>query len=326
MNTRHFDSREFRNALGSFATGVTIITTRTEKGEPVGLTANSFNSVSLEPPLILWSLAKTSASVPIFEKTEHWNVHILAVDQEPLSNLFASKGADKFTNLTLDEGVTEAPLIPGCTARLQCRSAFQYDGGDHIILVGEVLNFDTSDRSPLAFLGGQYALATQKPYEGINLSGENNLSANYNENLLGYLLGRAHFQLLDGLDLAKQKHRLNDLEFYVLSILCIQDNLTIVQLNKYLKHSQTDVKLNDLQELLKAELITTETAEQNICLTHSGRSLIVEHIAKAKLLEAKLESELGEGDLLALKLLLKKVIKATDTNIPDLWTTSNDQS
>lgn len=323
MNTPHFDAREFRNALGNFATGVTIITTTTETGEPVGLTANSFNSVSLDPPLILWSLAKTSASVPVFEQTEHWNVHILSVDQEPLSNLFASKGADKFANLSLDKGITEAPLLPGCTARLQCRSAFQYDGGDHIILVGEVLNFDTSDKPPLAFLGGKYALTTQKPYEGVQLSQEENLSANYNENLLGYLLGRAHFQLLDGLNLAEQDYALSDQEFYVLSTLCIQDNLDIEELNQYLQHSQTDVTLSDLQSLLNAELITTETAQQRLCLTHTGRSLIVEHIAKAKLLEDNLGSALGEGDLLALKLLLKKVIKATDTNTPDLWA-SND--
>jgi 3-hydroxy-9,10-secoandrosta-1,3,5(10)-triene-9,17-dione monooxygenase reductase component len=320
MQSPHFDTREFRNTLGSFATGVTIITTTTEDGEPVGLTANSFNSVSLEPPLILWSLAKTSASVPIFKTTEYWNVHILSVDQEHLSNLFASKGADKFAGLTLDKGLTNAPLLSDCTARLQCRSAFQYDGGDHIILVGEVLKFDNSNKPPLAFLGGQYALTARKPYEGVSLSvQEESLSAYYNENLLGYLVGRTHFQLLEGLSLKTHETPLSDVEFYVLSTLCIRDNVNITELNQYLNQTQCNVQLTELNELRTADLIAIESPGDRICLTHKGRELIVQHIAKAKILEEKIVASLGEGEILALKLLLKKVIKATDKNTPDLW-------
>src|SRR4249919_2131388 len=112
MNT--IDAREFRGALGAFTTGVTIVTTRDDGGHDVGLTVNSFNSVSLEPPLVLWSLARNAASLPAFVAAEHFAVHILAADQEPLSNRFAQRGADKFAGLELARGEGGVPLLPGC--------------------------------------------------------------------------------------------------------------------------------------------------------------------------------------------------------------------
>lgn len=319
MNATQFDTREFRNALGNFATGVTIITTRSAEGEPVGLTANSFNSVSLEPPLILWSLAKTAASVPIFNNAEYWNVHILSVDQEPLSNLFASRGADKFAKIDLDEGITDAPLIPGGTARLQCRNAFQYDGGDHIIFVGEVLAFDTTSNPPLAFIGGQYALTTRKPYEGLHLSESDSLSAHYNENLLGYLLGRAHFQMIDQLALGSKEPSITEQEFYILSTLLIQDDITIDELNYYLQHCDTALQLSDLNNIATQGWIAIEGETQHVKLTHDGRAIILTQIANAKSIEQRIANKLGEGDMIALKLLLKKVIQETDQGTPDLW-------
>ena len=111
------DAREFRNALGSFTTGVTIVTTRDASGHDVGLTANSFNSVSLDPPLVLWSLAKSSTSLSAFVEAKHFAVHILAADQEPLSNRFATRGADKFAGLQIERGEGGMPLLHGCAAR-----------------------------------------------------------------------------------------------------------------------------------------------------------------------------------------------------------------
>src|SRR3546814_10266524 len=96
MTAQAFDPTEFRKALGTFATGVTIITARTVDGTPVGLTANSFNSVSLSPPLVLWSLANTSANLEVFRAAEYWAVHVLATDQEALSGRFSKRGIDKF--------------------------------------------------------------------------------------------------------------------------------------------------------------------------------------------------------------------------------------
>ena len=98
-----FDPQAFRAALGTFTTGVTIITTRAADGEAVGITANSFNSVSLNPPLVLWSLAKNARSLAAFSGAKHWNVHVLSADQEALSGRFARQGEEKFAGLELDE-------------------------------------------------------------------------------------------------------------------------------------------------------------------------------------------------------------------------------
>ena len=151
-------TRQFRNALGAFATGVTIITTLSPEGADVGVTANSFNSVSLDPPMILWSLAKNSTSLAAFMAAEHFAVHVLAMDQEGLSGKFAKSSDNKFLGVTVERGAGGIPLIPGCAARFQCRTAFRHEGGDHIILVGEVDEFDHDGHAPLAFHGGRYGV------------------------------------------------------------------------------------------------------------------------------------------------------------------------
>lgn len=151
------DPRAFRTALGSFVTGVTIVTTRDGAGIDTGLTANSFNSVSLEPPLILWSLALNANTLPAFRQAEWWAVHILAADQEALSGQFATKGADRFAGVPVSRGPGDIPLLEGCAARFICRTAFEYEGGDHAIFVGHVVEFDHSGGAPLAYHGGRYS-------------------------------------------------------------------------------------------------------------------------------------------------------------------------
>jgi 3-hydroxy-9,10-secoandrosta-1,3,5(10)-triene-9,17-dione monooxygenase reductase component len=157
-----FDTREFRNTLGTFTTGVTVITTRSDTGEPAGLTANSFNSVSLDPPLVLWSIAKTSRAMEDFKKAEHWAVHVLADGQEALSNAFASKADDKFSGVEYTDGIAGLPLLPGCISIFQCQAEQAHDAGDHIILVGRVLEFERHERTPMAFVQGAYALTAKK--------------------------------------------------------------------------------------------------------------------------------------------------------------------
>jgi flavin reductase (DIM6/NTAB) family NADH-FMN oxidoreductase RutF len=152
------DARAFRAALGAFATGVTVITTSAPDGTPVGLTANSFNSVSLDPPMVLWSLARCAWSLPIFQQASHWAVHVLGVDQQALSNRFARPGADKFRGLPVGWSSTGIPLLEGCAARFECETAFRHEGGDHIIMVGTVTHFERGgDSAPLVFHGGRYA-------------------------------------------------------------------------------------------------------------------------------------------------------------------------
>lgn len=151
------DPIALRSALGSFTTGVTVITTRDANGDLYGVTANSFNSVSLDPALVLWSIGKTSTSYQAFMEAEFWNVHILAADQEAVSDNFARKGGDKFIGIDFTEGAKGAPIVEGCTAVIQCRIEHQYEGGDHIILVGRVIEFDVFDKEPLVYSRGRYA-------------------------------------------------------------------------------------------------------------------------------------------------------------------------
>ena len=166
-----FDATAFRSALGSFATGVTIVTARDASGQPVGLTANSFNSVSLDPPMVLWSLSLQSGSLPVFREAESWAVHILAAGQQAMSDRFATPGVDKFAGLALSDGPEGAPLIEGCAARFGCRARFEYEGGDHAIFLGEVVDFDRREAEPLIYHGGQYGRIVRAP-SGADLERE----------------------------------------------------------------------------------------------------------------------------------------------------------
>ncbi|WP_379553922.1 flavin reductase family protein [Qipengyuania sp. DGS5-3] len=156
MSLVRADSRQFRDALGSFATGVTIATTTGPDDEPIGVTASSFNSVSIDPPLVLWSLAKSSLSRPAFCESGHFAVHVLSADQDDLADRFARTGEDKFGDLTWTKGELGSPVLDHYAAKFECRTQHQYDGGDHIIMVGEVVGFETRDKAPLLFHGGRY--------------------------------------------------------------------------------------------------------------------------------------------------------------------------
>jgi 3-hydroxy-9,10-secoandrosta-1,3,5(10)-triene-9,17-dione monooxygenase reductase component len=151
-----FDAREFRAALGSFVTGVTIITTLDAAGNPAGLTANSFNSVSLDPPMVLWSLALDSTSLEAFRQAGWWAVHVLAAGQEDLSNRFARRENDKFDGVATTPGPGGIPLLAGAAARFVCRAAFEYEGGDHAIFLGQVTSFERAGHPPLVYHQGRY--------------------------------------------------------------------------------------------------------------------------------------------------------------------------
>ncbi|MEG0862727.1 MAG: flavin reductase [Pseudomonas sp.] len=157
-----FDPRAFRRALGNFATGVTIMTAAVD-GRKVGVTANSFNSVSLDPALILWSIDKRSTSYEVFNDASHFAVNILAADQIDLSNQFARPKDDKFAGIECEEGAGGAPLFSDCAARFQCAMHQQVDGGDHWILIGKVVAFDDFGRSPLLYHQGAYSSVLPHP-------------------------------------------------------------------------------------------------------------------------------------------------------------------
>lgn len=158
-----FDARAFRRALGNFATGVTVVTAATQDGKRVGVTANSFNSVSLDPPLILWSLDKRSSSHEVFEAASHFAVNVLAANQIDLSNNFARTKDDRFEGISFEDGEGGAPVLEGCSARLHCEKYQQVDGGDHWIMIGKVVRFDDYGRSPLLYHQGAYSMVLPHP-------------------------------------------------------------------------------------------------------------------------------------------------------------------
>jgi len=152
-----FGADDFRAALAMFATGVTIVTVRTPTGELLGLTANSFNSVSIEPPLVLWSLSRQAGSMAAFARGSHYAINILAADQHSLATRFASKDVDRFDGVAYRLGASGVPLLDGAAAVFECFNRSRYEEGDHVIFVGEVERCERRDGAhPLIFHGGRY--------------------------------------------------------------------------------------------------------------------------------------------------------------------------
>jgi flavin reductase (DIM6/NTAB) family NADH-FMN oxidoreductase RutF len=150
------DTRTLRTALGLFATGVAVITTRCRSGRPAGLTANSFAAVSLDPPLVLWSLSQDAPSMACFRDAEYFAVNVLGVRQRPLSRHFSSPRADKFSGITYAAGVCGCPLLDGALAHFECAIENTIPGGDHLIFLGRVLRVAYRGGEPLIFATGGY--------------------------------------------------------------------------------------------------------------------------------------------------------------------------
>ena len=147
---------ELRLALGRFVTGVTIVTCRDENGEPVGLTANSFNALSLDPPLVLWSLRQASSTIAAFTNASHFAVNVLAADQVDLSRRFAKPSSAKFDAGEWTGGQGGAPLLAGCVAVFECRRRSHHAAGDHLLFIGEVERIGGSADTPLVYHAGHY--------------------------------------------------------------------------------------------------------------------------------------------------------------------------
>ncbi len=152
-----FDTGHFRTALSQFATGVTIITTRDASGGFFGLTASSFNSVSLEPPLVLWSLGGSSRSLALFSENSHYVINVLAGDQAWLAERFASRIDDRFDGVDYELSQTGLPILRGVSAWFECHNRSRYPEGDHVIFVGEVERCAFERKPALVFHGSRFA-------------------------------------------------------------------------------------------------------------------------------------------------------------------------
>ncbi|MES2323340.1 MAG: flavin reductase family protein [Pseudomonadota bacterium] len=153
---RDFDAAQFRKALSQFATGVTVITTRLADGNFRGLTASSFNSVSLSPPLVLWSLGNGANSLPIFSGNSHYVINVLAADQAHLAKRFSTRSDNPFADIDYELSRTGQPILKGVSAWFECHNRSRYPEGDHVIFVGEVENCQVHPQPSLIFHDGRF--------------------------------------------------------------------------------------------------------------------------------------------------------------------------
>ena len=155
------EEHDYRKSFGRFPTGVTVITTCTPEGRPIGMTVNSFSSVSMDPPMILWSLQTSSKSRDFYRYAECFAVHILSAPQEDVSRVFCSRLEDRFEGLDWEKGAGGAPILKGCSAVIECKRGEVVTWGDHDVISGLVLRHAYTDDAPLAFLAGRYGLFSE---------------------------------------------------------------------------------------------------------------------------------------------------------------------
>lgn len=313
---------EFRQALGSFATGVTVITAIGEDNNPVGVTVSSFNSVSLDPPLVLWSLAKNAMSLPVFEKSGHFCVHVLTAAQQDISNKFASRGGDKFEGVEWTSGEAGLPLLDKYAARFQCKTTYQYEGGDHIIFVGEVIEYQSTDDAPLVFHSGGYALAKAQESKELAGAAVDVESGTFSSQFFLYLLSRAHYQASHMLNADLSNAGLDRAEYLALTLFGLGGSLSFQELHDRMIHTGHVPDFEMLDRLEEKTLLTQSPDGTQYSLTVKGRQLHVELLAKSKATEEHLLSDFSPAEVADIRGFLSRFIAKSDPGIPDLWSES----
>lgn len=306
-----FDPREFRSALGQFATGVTVVTAPDGEGGYVGTTASSFNSVSVDPPLILWSIDNGARSLPAYEKAECFVVNILAADQVTVSNHFARQQQDKFAGVDFDLNPQGVPALRNCSAWFHCKTRYLYEGGDHTIIVGEVLQYDNNHRDGLLFHQGRYSISDAHPAAAKSAqeeaaSGERSFAENY----LHYLVGRCFHQLIGKLDVMLEKQDITQPEYRVLASFSGLSDADLATLSYY-----TLLSPEELQPVLRSMahrgLIADD--QQVYTLTEAGQKLLVPLMAVAKSNEADMLGAFSADEAQLFKQMLKRAVAWTES-------------
>lgn len=314
------DSAALRAALGRFTTGVTVITACGPDGRTVGVTANSFNSVSMDPPLVLWSLARRSGSLPAFMAARQWAVHVLAHEQASLSTHFATPCDDKFAGIDCERAEDGTPLLSGCAARFLCRTVHQYDGGDHVILVGEVVEFERADSPTLVYHDSGYAIATRTDVQRSAVPDEGSATATS----LGFLLGSAFFHMYGQLRDAGGKLGLTNVELFILLALGERGGRTrrdLVALLNYAGHPANLQAMDDLTASghLSARECSDDADDTEFDLTESGRALVERLVMVSVRVNEEMERILGPADTVALRALLHRFVRETASVRPVEW-------
>ena len=302
------DPLEFRNALGTFATGVCVITSRCEEAGRIGVTANSFNSVSLNPPMVLWSLAKSSRAIKFFQQAGRFCVNILAADQVSLSNRFASKQRDKFADVSFQDGVLGMPVLDGCAATFECSTAFTHEGGDHLIFVGEVIDFKRTDKNTLLYHTGQYAISNPHPITAQTAKSKVSTPTGFVDDYLDYLLAKSTHQFESEFQTHLDRAGVKKFEWRVLVTVSDYDGINLEQL--------MDIVLLDkkhifplLEGLTARELLTQSPDDDCYYLTAQAEDIVVHLLAAAKGHEADTLGNFTLEEARTLKSLLKRLIR-----------------
>jgi DNA-binding MarR family transcriptional regulator len=235
----------------------------------------------------------------------------LSAEQEPLSGRFARRDVDRFSGLEVDRGEAGIALLTGCAARFQCRTEFEYDGGDHVIFVGEVVAFDHSDIAPLVFHGGDYAVTVKR---SDHLQTATETESNFSQDFLGYLLGVAHYRMSSVVRAELERHGLSEEEYLILGMAASAGERTLSEVDDAIKFTGRRATTIDLETLARGGFVQPVSAgyRDPIRLTDSGRVLLIKMAAFAKSAEADAEETLDYGERQLLKQLLRRVISDTD--------------
>lgn len=309
-----FDARDFRDALGRFATGVTIVTTCDPEGQPVGVTANSYNSVSLDPPLVLWSLAKSARSMEAFQQARGFAIHILGSEQQELASRFASRGEDKFAGLGVGKGAVDVPLLPDCAAHFECETCYQYEGGDHVIFVGRVVAFEKSDRAPLLFHQGKFTRVrpSDDAAEAV-LEGD----SRYTHDFLPYLLSRAHMLIWAPVRAYCEDMGVTESHYATMGLLSMIGLGSAQALADRLRHTGLAPGEAPLTEMAdKGWIEPADGGAWRLCA--KGRELFVAILSRSRALEEDLLEDFTDDEIALGKAFLRKVIRKAGVHFPSL--------
>jgi flavin reductase (DIM6/NTAB) family NADH-FMN oxidoreductase RutF/DNA-binding MarR family transcriptional regulator len=272
----------YRQALGTFATGVTVVTAASSNGELAGVTANSFTSVSLNPPLILWCLDSKSDSLTTFQSAEYFAVNILASDQKSLSSHFAKRQEDKFKTVNYQSGRGRAPILQDCTTYLQCKNNEQYEIGDHWVFVGEVMEFETQTKEALLFHLGSYGTSLPLPSDESSVISSINEPESHDDSLFSLLLQAIHAYQLE-FESRQKKIIESSYEARIITILHKYSELNVNDICQMIQMPKEDTR-DVLNELNSRNLVTFQVGngEENFKLSDKGNMISDELIALAK--------------------------------------------
>ncbi|RVO73546.1 flavin reductase family protein [Sinorhizobium medicae] len=292
-----FDAKAFRRCLGQFATGVTVMTTVTD--QPIGITVNSFSSLSLDPPLVMWAVGRKSKSFAHFQTAKGFAVNILASDQIAISQQFAVSDSDKFNGIDWQPGVYGIPVFQGTAASIECLIEALHDGGDHVIVVGRVLGFKTSDREVLMFAQGKYGVPAEHP-DMISVGSEK-----IAQRPLLSLLTEAQHVLTGRFESHRSAEGLSSGESKIIGAL---DRLIVASVSTLMKSTYMgELETRDLIGALIERSLVFDTGGGNFTLTEIGMERREAMRRRAAAFEAELAHRIPAENYQALRAALSSV-------------------